>query len=192
ALGRLDPEAIAIVRAEAWPEPRDGDEMHEALSSLGAITADEASRHAGWARWLGELAAAGRATALAANERAPRIWVAAERLALWLAVHPHAERTPAIDAIDAGSLDAGDRDQALRELLRSRLGALGPVTLTELAAPIGLAAGDVERALLQLQSEGTVLQGRFGPEACAGGPIEWCERHLLARIHRATLGRLRR
>ena len=87
--------------------------------------------------------------------------------------------------------DGADREAALRELLRSRLGALGPVTAAALAAPLGVAAGEMEAALVALQAEGFVLQGRFSAEA---GPdaAEWCERHLLARIHRYTLGRLRR
>jgi len=192
ALGRLDADAIATVRTEAWPRPRDADEMHEALSSLGAITADEASSNDGWARWLGELAAAGRATLLVASAGAQPLWVAAERLPQWLALHQGASFRPSIAAMRDGAVRAADRDEALPELLRARLGALGPVTLAALAAPIGLVVEDVERAMLQLQSEGSVLQGRFGPEACAGGAVEWCERHLLARIHRATLGKLRR
>src|SRR5437763_3310809 len=99
ALGRLDPEAIARVRADAWPEPRDADEMHEALSSLGAIALDEAERHEAWTRWLGEPAEAGRATVVRADAGAPALWVAAERLALWLEVLPGATLTPPIEVL---------------------------------------------------------------------------------------------
>ena len=42
--------------------------------------------------------------------------------------------------------------------------------------------------LLALESEGVVLRGWFSP---GGTSEEWCDRRLLARIHRATLQRLR-
>jgi ATP-dependent Lhr-like helicase len=73
-LGRLDPEAIAAVREEAWPQVRSGDEMHEALTLLGFVTADEVAGNAGWQERLDALAKHHRATclALASNQaRAP-------------------------------------------------------------------------------------------------------------------------
>jgi len=54
-----------------------------------------------------------------------------------------------------------------------------------LANDIGTKAAVAERALLQLESEGVVLRGNFTQ------PGEWCDRALLARIHRYTLHRLR-
>ncbi len=36
-IGRLDPDAIAQVRAEAWPDVRDADELHDALLTLIAL-----------------------------------------------------------------------------------------------------------------------------------------------------------
>jgi ATP-dependent Lhr-like helicase len=57
AVGALDPEAVAAVRAEAWPDPRDAEEVHEALLWMGFVTIAEA---APWSEWLAALAAAGR------------------------------------------------------------------------------------------------------------------------------------
>jgi len=205
-LGRLDPGAIAAVREEAWPQVRDADEMHDALTVLGGITSAEAAANAGWDAHLRALANAHRATLLtpsplrveggspeAPNDGAPTqataIWVAAERLPQWQAVHPHATRQPAIDAPAEYAAQAWTPEDALRELLRGRLGGLGPTPVPPLAAALGVDTGDVELALIRLQSEGYVMQGHFSPDAPA---IEWCERHLLARIHRYTLGRLRR
>lgn len=190
-VGQLDADAIASVREEAWPQPRSADEMHEALGMLGALGDDEVARQADWKKWLAALAKAGRATRLLleGKGRAARgLWVTAERLRLLQAVVPGAPMQPAITA-PADAEQPADRDTALRELLRSRLGGLGPVTVTQLAAPLFLPLADVERALLALQTEGSVLQGRFTP---ATTDLEWCERHLLARIHRYTLKRLRR
>ncbi len=194
-VGQLDADAIASVREEAWPQPRNADEMHEALGMLGALSDDEVAhevtRGADWKQWLASLAKAGRATRLlreGTGRGARGLWVTAERLRLLQAVAPDAPMQPAIEA-PADAEQPADRDTALRELLRSRLGGLGPVTVAQLAAPLRLPSADVESALLALQAEGSVLQGRFTPGTAT---VEWCERHLLARIHRYTLKRLRR
>ena len=183
-MGRLDPEAIASVREEAWPSPRNPDEMHEALNGLGAIDDEDVARDANWKPWLEALAGTGRATRLS-----PGLWVAAERLSLAQALYPGAGMQPAIEAPAEYAQASGSRDELLRELLQSRLAGLGPVSATELAQQLRLPLADIEAALLGLQSEGLVLQGRFTPDAKGQ---EWCERHLLARIHRYTLKRLRR
>jgi len=190
-LGRLDTAAIDAVRAEAWPQVRDADEMHEALTLLGFVGADEVSANDGWGGRLQALATAQRATRLqfAAGAISVACWVAAEQLPLWQALHPGASMQPPIDAPAEYAARPWTRDDALLELVRRRLGGLGPTTVAELAFPLGVATGDVEQALLRLQSEGYVMQGRFHADAT---DIEWCERHLLARIHRYTLGRLRR
>jgi len=183
-MGRLDPEAIDGVREEAWPGPRNPDEMHEALSGLGVVNDEDVARDASWKTWLEALAGTGRATRLS-----PGLWVAAERLALAQALYPGAAMQPLIEAPAEYAQASGSRDELLRELLQSRLAGLGPVSANELAQQLRLPLSDVEAALLGLQSEGQVLQGRFTPQADG---LEWCERHLLARIHRYTLKRLRR
>ena len=81
---------------------------------------------------------------------------------------------------------------AVREVLRSRLEVLGPVTSAELARPLGLETASASEALAALEGEGFVVRGRFRTGAGADGPDEWCERGLLARIHRRTLKSLRR
>jgi ATP-dependent Lhr-like helicase len=78
-------------------------------------------------------------------------------------------------------------DDALRELVRSRLEALGPVTAEVLARPFGWPAAAVLPALAALEQQGTAMRGNF----TGGRGEEWCERRLLARIHRYTLKRLR-
>src|SRR4029077_19211989 len=79
-------------------------------------------------------------------------------------------------------------EAALIEILRGRLEGLGPATPHALAASLGLAPKDLTAALSALEAEGFALRGRFTPNA---GVEEWCERRLLARIHRYTVGRLR-
>ncbi|GLQ50855.1 DEAD/DEAH box helicase [Dyella flava] len=193
-LARLDPEAIAAVRGEAWPDVRSADEMHEALNVLGFVTAAEAEANAGWLGWLHKLAKSHRATLLTLaplreGEKGTSVWVCAEKLPTWQAVHAATSMQPAISAPAEFTAQTWIREDALLELVRGRLTGLGPVSVAALASSLGVEASDVELALLRLQSEGYVMQGRFTPDA---RDIEWCERHLLARIHRYTIGRLRR
>ncbi|MBX3622090.1 MAG: DEAD/DEAH box helicase [Rhizobacter sp.] len=188
ALGQLDAEAIASVRDEAWPQVRHADEMHEALMSLGLVTQDEADRNDGWPRWLAELAGAGRATRLEVVGGGG-LWVAAERLSATALLYPGARWKPTIVAPEGYDQAPADIDDARRELLRARLSALGPVRAVELAGPLHWPLAAVEATLQALQAEGTVMQGHFTPGT---DHLEWCERHLLARIHRYTLKRLRR
>ena len=188
-LGRLDANAIESVREEAWPNPRHADEMHEALNGLGALTDEEAGRDATWKTWLAALADAGRATRLLPAGTDAGLWVAAERLSLARVLYPSATLQPAIEPPAEYAQGPSTRDEALRELLQSRLGGLGPMSTRSLARQLQLPEAELETALLGLQSEGLLLQGRFTPGTVES---EWCERHLLARIHRYTLKRLRR
>ena len=186
-LGALDAEAIDAVREEAWPEVRDADEMHDALLSLGAVTQAEAEANSGWSTWLTQLAKGKRATCLHLNGE-PALWLAAERLRQWQALHAHAAFKPTIQA-PAGFDADWQAEAALVELLRARLSGFGPLTLTRIAADLRLDQSSINFALLALEREGYVLRGRFTPGA---SEEQWCERHLLARIHRYTVGRLRR
>ena len=64
---------------------------------------------------------------------------------------------------------------------------LGPVQALEVASTLSLATTDIDAILARLAGEGIVMQGNFTP----GGRGEWCDRTLLARIHRYTVRRLR-
>ena len=187
-LGKLDADAIHRLRAEVWPEPRSADELHDALMSFGFFSDKEIKAQAGWRLLIDELAAAKRATRLSANA----IYVAAERLPEFDALFAGAEHVPSIEA----PLDyrkPWTRDDALVEILRDRLQGLGPVTAESLATSLGLTSSEVAAPLARLEAEGSVMRGQFTPSTDLQTPIvEWCERRLLARIHRYTVNRLRR
>ncbi len=125
---------------------------------------------------------------------ATTLWVAAERLPLLQTVlFPGRRADPAIEPPAEYAQRQWTREEAMRELVRGRLGVQGPVTIAQLAAPIGLAKDDVTSALAALEHEGSVMRGRFTHHADEDTDAEqWCERHLLARIHRLTLQQLRR
>lgn len=195
-IGRLNPEAITQVRSEAWPEAHTPDELHDALLVLGFLAEAEGERGPlsslhdtlahGWPNFLESLQQAERAAVMTLPNNA-RLWVAAERLQALQILFPAATWHPPIQAVVTEEML--DADSALREILRSRLEGLGPVTAVQLAAQLGLPQSAVEQALLALQQEGFIIQGRFTSENQA---TEWCERGLLARIHRYTLKQLRR
>lgn len=182
-LGQLDRDAIARVRAEAWPQAGNCDELHDALVTVGFLTAAEAAA-AGetWHTWLAALERDGRATTY--TTAGAELWVSAERLAELRAALPGGVLGRELAELDGGA--AVDADAALRELARGRLEALGPVTAAALAAGFGLDAADLAPVLAALEAQGCAMRGNFTGEAG-----EWCERRLLARIHRYTLKRLR-
>jgi ATP-dependent Lhr-like helicase len=187
-VGRLDPEAIAAVVEEAWPDLRSADELHDLLLDLGALPEAEAGP---WIGYLDELIAAGRAARLRLDDR--RFWVAAERRSLGAAVWPRARFEPDLVEPPARRPPAwSDREGALVEVVRARLGLVGPTTAPALAAALGVTPAEVEAALTAVEAEGGVLRGRFTPAAIASQAAEWCDRRLLARIHRRTLDGLRR
>jgi ATP-dependent Lhr-like helicase len=186
-LGALDADAIAAVRDEAWPQARSADEMHEALAGLACVTEREAQVHDGWLGWLDELARSGRATRMQVAEK-EALWLPIERLMCLRAVYPDAAIAPRLVA-PKGFDETWARDDALVDILRARLSGLGPEPVPALARALALPASSVAQALVKLESEGYAMRGRFTPGAVQE---EWCERHLLARIHRYTIKRLRR
>ncbi|HKB62416.1 MAG TPA: DEAD/DEAH box helicase, partial [Burkholderiales bacterium] len=176
-LGALDPAAIERVREEAWPVANNADELHDALLLAGFIRAEEASP--GWRALFDELVAAGRAS------DAGGFWISVERFDELNAV----VQQSAIPTIPERLRKSWVREDAARELVRGRTEVLGPVTARGLADSLVLAdTALIDGALLALETEGKLLRGRFTPASAA---LEWCDRRLLARIHRYTLNRLR-
>jgi len=180
-LARLDPDAIAQVRAEAWPLVRDSDELHDVLLSQGAVGEQEDWRH-----YFEELRSTGRAMVIGRGTGRP-LWGATERWPLIQAVWPDARSHPQPSVPDGVRRD-WPREEAVARVVRGHMEYLGPTTVPALAELLGLDATDVEIALIRLENQGTVLRGRFTGVA----DLEWCDRRLLARIHRFTLEGLRR
>ena len=104
------------------------------------------------------------------------------------AAYPGSVPAPALDIPDSHR-DDWTRESALVEIMRARLAGFGPQPLSAIASALALTDSDATIALVQLESEGYVMRGHFTPGVA---DEEWCERHLLARIHRYTIKRLRR
>ena len=185
-MGALDPAAIATVADESWPVVRDPDELHDALLTLVALPPVAA-----WAVWLDALAASRRAGVLRVGETP--LWVPTERLGLVRCLYPGEVVDPALP--DVGPAAPADRETAAAELLRGWLESTGPVTASGMAARLALPPSLVEAGLTRLEGEGQILRGRFTRGAAGDGDgkeVEWCNRRVLARIHRLTIGSLRR
>ncbi len=232
-LGRLDPEAIEEVRKQAWPQPRDADELHDALVLHRGFGADVISS-CGWDSFFEELCEQKRAGRLCTETSS--FAVAAESLPLWLAVHPAGQCEPSLAVPERNQRQWSVHDAGV-ELVRGQLDARGPVTETALANALGLSPSAVRAALATLENEGVAFRlapttahdepfafvadrepdssearnGRGARESAlkvraqapqsvtlhreedgSRGVTKWCERRLLARIHRYTLDRLRK
>jgi ATP-dependent Lhr-like helicase len=153
---------------------------------LGFLTDMEARSREGWTDWLDDLAKARRVTQLTTSH-GMTLWAPAELLPHVRAVWPDAGLEPQI-AAPASVAQHWEPERALIELVRGRLEGQGPTTLPVLAATFGLETETIKAALISLETEGFALAGHFTP---GGADREWCERRLLARIHRYTINRLR-
>ena len=192
-LGVLDAAAIDKVEKEAWPEATNADELHDALLLLAAMTQDEVQRtvhHEGNGtaveQLLNELVASKRVTRLRASDKS--FWTTAERLPMLHVIYSDAVADTQVTAPESAQRQNWERSAAIRELLRGRMEVSGPVSVGQLENILGLPRSEIDTALLGLESEGFVLRGKFHPDATEQ---EWCDRRLLARIHRLTIDRLR-
>jgi ATP-dependent helicase Lhr and Lhr-like helicase len=248
-VGALDPVAIAQVQAEAWPDVRDADELHDALHTLVAVPESSSpfsalSSHlagekvggresrsvAPWEAFLDRLVRENRAVVAEVGKR--KFWVAAERVETFGALHrgangagedahPVASETPALRSKESIGVE-----DAVHTAVQGWMAHLGPSTASELAALLGVATSEVEKALLRVEASGAILRGKFRPQGLtptsssqlngaakavifhpdaqsqfeevsrtgvsASHEMEWCERRLLARIHRLTVATLRK
>ena len=214
--GALDPDAIANATAEVVPTVRDPDELHDALLGLWLVPeAYGLALAADAAPWFDALQAAGRATrvtwAHAAHESGEcAAWVATERIGAVRAVLGDLAAVEPAVATPAWSQPI-EREVAIGKLVGAHLDHRGPASTRALADELGLPLADVLAALLALEGDGAILRGSFTATAPAAAhaqtvrdaltraddgerlaALEWCNRRVLARIHRLTLARLRR
>jgi ATP-dependent helicase Lhr and Lhr-like helicase len=199
-VGALDPAAIAEIRVGAWPDVRDVDELADALHTLIALPEDfQPFEHRppaeAWHSYFEQLRVSNRATrARVTAEKETWFWVSAEKARVFLTIYPNAQFEDQLPELEGETPSA---DDALKSLVTGWLMHLGPVTANELARLLHLPLVEIEKALLRIESTGLILRGHFMPGTNTGSTddiagVEWCERRLLARIHRLTLGSLRK
>lgn len=179
--GKLDPAAIAKIRTECWPDIRDHHELHDLLMSVivmpVSMLEDDRSRH--WLDYYQRLEIAGRAQAVRSGEM--YCWIATECLPLVTALW--------IDKLTQGA----GRNDTLRKCVQGWIQILGPVTANQFAMNFSLDPKLVFQSFLGLESQGLLMRGTFEhPAASEDFEIEWCERRILQRIHKLTIGTRRR
>jgi ATP-dependent Lhr-like helicase len=203
-MGQLDPSAIANVQQQAWPDIRNADELHDILQTFIAfpenillaqqqitekqITEQKIAQQPildfNWRQWFDELQTGGRAGIATVNDK--RFWVAVEKKKTFITIYPNAIFNSQLVDIEKKDLA---RELAILNMIRGWVFHLGPTTTQALCNLFGLEKSEVEYALLSLETQGVILRGSFRREV---NEEEWCERNLLARIHRYTLGILRK
>jgi ATP-dependent helicase Lhr and Lhr-like helicase len=206
-VGKLDPAAIAQVRQEAWPDLRDADELHDLLLTLiafpesvaGGMPDTASTLSSDWQQFFEQLRSnhrAGRAV-----DRTRAYWVATERVKSFSALFPNARLEPSMMATESV---VPSSDDVLLASLQGWMAHVGPILSSQLAELLGVPQGEINRALLRMEAAGSILRGRFTDATARTGVfasedqtalqdhVEWCDRRLLARIHRLTVGTLRK
>ncbi len=163
-LARLDDDAIAQVRREAWPVVRSADELHDALLALVLVDEREAS---GWEPFFVTLTSQQRASTITL-EAGSRFWFAAENLPRVRALFPTTMAEPVIQ-LPADLDQPCERADALVAVARGRLQHSGPLSCELLAATLCLDPQPLAAALEVLEARGLVLRGRF--TAAASVPL---------------------
>ncbi|PKB72374.1 MAG: hypothetical protein BZY87_00890 [SAR202 cluster bacterium Io17-Chloro-G6] len=190
-LSALDPSAIERETANAWPRMRDADELHDALLVLGLLPESTALARADWdgmgdiRQMFDFLVASNRAYRMVTGEAA--CWVAAERLPLISPIYPEANFAPAPPPLLLKG--DGEREDNIYSVLRGWVECSGPLTVTEVVQLLGIPSDDIHYAFGRLENEGVVLRGNFRADV---EEEEFCDRRILARIHRSTIDTLRR
>jgi len=201
-VGKLDPAAIEQVREEAWPDVRDADELHDVLHTLFAFPVparDGSTGHVGtgalarsvelsstsWQPLFQILKSQNRAVAALVSN--VHYWIATERAKAFAAVFPNAvfETVPTDIPQSVPS-----SDDAILAMVTGWMGHLGPVTAPALGELLGVSGLEIEKSLLRMEASGAILRGKFTDPSMQ--QTEWCDRRLLARIHRLTVATLRK
>ena len=193
-LGKLEQGAIDAVKEEAWPAVTDADELYDVLVMHGFLTDAEITESGDgtWRPLLASLVESGQTVPVDPRD-GPKLWIAVERIPQFEVLYGEAVGRCATAVLDSfRAFSSEDPGQVLTDVVRGRIELLGPTTASGIARDMGLSRPRIDQALHALESEGFAIRGHFSPDLPSNAETEWCERRLLARIHRYTLEKLRR
>jgi len=191
------PSAVLLSEAEQGIlRPHDAQEDYPSPKrrALPDRTAEGGCPHVSqeWAGYFDRLLQEHRAALALARDR--HYWIAAERAQMFSLIFPDASFDRPVVEIES---TLPSRDDAVLALVTGWMGHLGPITGEQLGSLLGLPASEIEKALLRMEASGAILRGNFTGQGTRTGvsaphEVEWCERRLLARIHRLTVATLRK
>ncbi|MGE3320143.1 MAG: DEAD/DEAH box helicase [Candidatus Berkiella sp.] len=179
SIGKLDQRAVEEVIAQAWPDIRNPDELHDFLQTVIALPSQQL-----WQNELDVLIKQGRATIVQLGIAS--FWVAAEKMQSFSLIYPQAVCKNQLKVIPEKMID---REKAIESMIKGWVFHLGPTSNEELQERLLLSTTEIDQALHALENSGLVLRGHY--RDALHGQLEWCERRLLARIHRLTISTLR-
>ena len=200
--GRLDPAAIATVRAQLWPDLRDEHELHDLLLALVFVPLKflDTERAQGWPLFYERLTRNHRASTVEVNGQL--CWVATERLEFLSPTHSASSDSPSSqlpvsrchpEQSEGPLYFAVSESSTILKAVQGWLQILGPATSNALATLLGLEPSTIFQSLLAMELQGLALRGTFeNAVTIEDHEIEWCERRILQRIHRLTVGTLRK
>ncbi len=196
-VGRLDERVISQVEAEIIPDIRDEDELHDFLQTVIAFPAQangitEIRVNDLWLELFEKLKTSKRAGKAKVNGR--EFWVCAERIQPFRLIYPDAEIVDKLTPVGTSFIE---EESASLSLIQGWMNYCGPISIKRLSKFLELAIGTVRAALLQLETNGSVLRGKFTGQIANSAEMEienwqWCNRRILARIHKLTVTQLRR
>ena len=183
AMGKLDLKTIEDIKEQAWPDPRNHYELHDLLVNLVILPQSDTSA---WQEFVEELVTSKRAGWIKwqCHEKSYRALVSSERFHLVRKLFSNLLESP-----DLMEFESKEEATGLFLCVRGWMEILGPVTVRELSQRLGIGEADIEIAMTELEKDGQVIRGKFTPGIES---IQWCERTLLARIHRLTVAYLRK
>ncbi|HVX00204.1 MAG TPA: hypothetical protein VHA52_07205, partial [Candidatus Babeliaceae bacterium] len=179
-VGKLDPDAIQEVQEQAWPDIRNRDELHDFLQTVIALPETKTQQ---WQLLLMELEKEGRIGKAIYQDNS--FYFPVEKLKSFIVIYPDAIIKNQLIDIEKKS---PDRESAMLNMIKGWLMHLIPTTSQELKELLQLDLTEIDQILLRLESTGLILQGHY----TTIHHTEWCERRLLARIHKLTVERLRK
>jgi ATP-dependent helicase Lhr and Lhr-like helicase len=157
-----------------------------------------------WQIFFDHLLDQGRAAR--AEHNGKQYWVAAERAKVFFLLFPDGKFDRPVADIPTS---VSTRDEATLALVMGWMTHIGPTTARELGNLLSRPAAEIHQALLRMEATGSILRGKFTDnnssrlvrtsssaafdvEVDVALDLEWCERRLLARIHRLTVATLRK
>lgn len=120
------------------------------------------------------------------------VWLSAERKDAVKLLYPSIKLLNELKSVQPLKGEPVNREDVIMALLQGWLSHLGPTSVPELSQLFEIPHSELDFGLVRIESTGAVLRGEFRPQASGKNVLEWCDRRLLARIHKLTVAVLRK